>query len=165
MICQSTRNSALRYGIPWSTVKKRIGDSERLAMELRIVIADDHERVRRSIRLLLAHREGWSICGEAADGLEATELARRLRPDVVLMDMSMPRMDGIDAARIIRRELPEIKVIIISQNDPWIVQRRSTEVEAHGYLGKSAMANELIPAILNATGGLDAGSAYSTTTT
>jgi DNA-binding NarL/FixJ family response regulator len=107
-------------------------------MAVRIVIADDHEPVRRSIKLLLGRKEGWSICGEAADGLEVTELARQLHPDVVLMDMSMPHMDGIDAARISRSELPEIKV------------------QALGCLVKSAMAYELIPAILNVTEGLDA---------
>jgi DNA-binding NarL/FixJ family response regulator len=123
-------------------------------MALRIVIADDHEPVRRSIKLLLARKEAWSICGEAANGLEATELARQLHPDVVLMDMSMPHMDGIDATRIIRHELPEIKVIIISQNDPSIVRRRSAEVQAHGCLGKSALAQELIPVILNVAEGL-----------
>ncbi|MFZ0322196.1 MAG: response regulator transcription factor, partial [Candidatus Sulfotelmatobacter sp.] len=73
---------------------------------LSILVVDDHEVVRQGIRALLASRPGWSVCGEASDGVEAVEKAKRLCPDVVVMDVSMPRMDGIEATRIIRREVP-----------------------------------------------------------
>src|ERR1700674_189738 len=97
---------------------------------LRILIADDHEAVRRGLRSLLSSRADWSICGEAEDGLEAVEKAKALRPDVVLMDISMPRMDGVQATRIIRQEVPESEVIVISQNDPTIVRRQAAEMDA-----------------------------------
>jgi len=68
---------------------------------LRILIVDDHEIVRRGVRTLLSSRRDWVVCGEAEDGLEAVEKAKILRPDLVLMDIYMPRMDGVEATRII----------------------------------------------------------------
>jgi DNA-binding NarL/FixJ family response regulator len=85
---------------------------------MRILIVDDSELMRRGIRSLLGKRTDWLVCGEAKDGLEATEKARELRPDVVLMDLSMPRMGGAEAIRILRAEFPDTAVIIVSQSDP-----------------------------------------------
>jgi len=113
---------------------------------LRILIVDDHEAVRNCLRLLLFSSE-WMICGEARDGLEAVEKARSVRPDLVIMDVSMPRMDGVSATRIIRREMPETAVIIISQNDPQLVARQAAEVDARGWLAKSELGHALLPAI------------------
>ena len=79
---------------------------------------DDNEAVLRELRALLLLHPGWLVCGEGVDGLEAVENTKSLRPDVVLMDISMPPMNGVEATRIIRREVPESKVILISQNDP-----------------------------------------------
>jgi YesN/AraC family two-component response regulator len=81
-------------------------------LSVRILIVDDNETVRRGLRSFLSSRKDFSICGEAADGLDAIEKAKSLHPDVVLMDITMPRMSGLDATRIIRRELPESKIII-----------------------------------------------------
>ena|SRR5579872_3296934 len=93
-----------------------------------ILIVDDHEAVRRGIRTLLASSTLWSVCGEASDGIEAVEKAKQLRPDVVLMDVSMPRMDGIEATRIIRREVPGAEVIVVTQNDPEVARRQASEI-------------------------------------
>ncbi len=112
-----------------------------------ILIVDDHEIVRRGLRSLLCSRPEWQICGEAADGLEAVEKAKLLRPAVVLMDISMPRMDGLKATRIIRRDLPESKVIIISQNDPVVARRQAEEVGASAYVSKSDLSRRLLPTI------------------
>jgi PAS domain S-box-containing protein len=117
-----------------------------------ILIVDDHEGVRDGLRSLLSTRPQWKVCGEAADGLEAVEKAKALRPDVVLMDISMPRMDGIQAARIIRRELPESKIVIVSQNDPATVRRQAQEVEAAAYIAKSDLAHDLLPTLDKLTG-------------
>ena len=110
-----------------------------------ILIVDDHEIVRSGLRSLLSSRPDWQVCGEAADGLEAVEKAKLLRPAVVLMDISMPRMDGLDATRIIRRDLPESKVVIISQNDPVVARRQAEEVGAAGYVSKSDLYRHLLP--------------------
>jgi signal transduction histidine kinase len=115
-----------------------------------ILIADDHESFRRSLRNFLESKRNWRICGEAADGVEAIEKAKELHPDIVLMDVSMPRMDGLQATRAIRKHLPETNVIIISQNDPVVVSREYAEVGAHGFISKSNVAGDLISKIENA---------------
>ena len=97
-------------------------------MGLHILLVDDQPSVRNGIRSLLGARPDWKICGEASDGLEGVEKARELHPDIVLMDVSMPRMNGLDAARILRKELPRTKVVIVSQNDPAIVSIQAREV-------------------------------------
>jgi len=109
-----------------------------------ILIVDDHEIVRRGLRSLLASRPEWTICGEAADGCEAIEKAQSLRPDIVLMDISMPRMDGLSATQILRRQLPETQIVIISQNDPSIVQPQAQEVDAAAFVAKSDLSRSLL---------------------
>ena len=103
----------------------------------RVLLVDDHEASRRALRSLLTSRPGWLICGEAVDGVDAVEKAKASCPDVVLMDISMPHMNGLDATRIIRRDLPESKVIIVSQNDPAIVDIQAREVDASAHIAKS----------------------------
>jgi PAS domain S-box-containing protein len=122
---------------------------------LRILLVDDHQAVRRGIRSLLTTRADWTVCGEAADGVEAIDRARELRPDLILMDISMPRMTGIEATRIIQTEMPEIKVIIVSQNDPSVVRKQAGEISANGYVAKTDLARDLMPAIDKATGSED----------
>src|ERR1700734_371437 len=118
-----------------------------LVRYLRILIVDDHEAVRGGIRSLLSARAEWSVCGEAGDGLEAVEKAQKLRPDVVLMDITMPRMDGVQATKIIRQEVPEAEIVLISQNDPSVVGSLATEIRAHAFVSKSDLFRDLLPAI------------------
>ena len=123
---------------------------------MRILLVDDQEPVRRDLRSLLSSRVEWPICGEAEDGLEAVEMAKALRPDVVLMDISMPRMDGIDATRIIRQEVPESQVIIIGQNDSTIVCRQARDVGAAAFVANVDLSRDLLPAIDRLVGHRDA---------
>src|SRR5215469_17365510 len=115
---------------------------------VRLLIVDDHEAVRRGIRSLVSSRSDWSICGEAVDGVDAVDKIKELRPDIVLMDISMPRMDGVHATRIVREEVPESRVIIVSQNDPAIARQQASESGAADFVTKGTLARDLLPAIL-----------------
>jgi DNA-binding NarL/FixJ family response regulator len=111
---------------------------------LRVLLVDDHEPIRRGIRQLLCSRENWSVCGEAADGIDAIEKTRHLAPDVVLMDISMPRMDGLEATRNILREFPDCKIVIITQNDPSVARSQAASVGAKAVVPKSQLAQDLL---------------------
>jgi PAS domain S-box-containing protein len=116
-------------------------------LKAKILVVDDDARVRRLIASMVSRHEGWAICGEAADGQQAIQLARATDPDLVLMDVSMPGMNGLDATRILRREIPKIDVILVSQNDPRIVSVQAAEVGARAYCAKSDLARNLVPII------------------
>ncbi len=116
-------------------------------MSVRILIVDDQTSVRNGLRSLLASRADWKICGEAADGLEAIEKAKALRPDLVLMDVSMPRMNGLEATRILREELPDSKVVIVSLNDPALVSIQAREVDASAHVAKHELFGTLLPVL------------------
>jgi DNA-binding NarL/FixJ family response regulator len=119
---------------------------------LRILIVDDHESVRRGVRSLLSGREEWSICGEAEDGLEAIEKAKRLQPDIVLMDITMPRMDGVQATKVIRQKVPEAKVILISQNGSSVGRRQAADADARDFVAKIDLSRDLLPTIERVAG-------------
>jgi PAS domain S-box-containing protein len=132
------------------------GDHDPLS-SLRILLVDDQEAFRRGLRSLLASRPDWSICGEAEDGADAVAKAKALRPDVVLMDVSMPRMNGLEATRIIRRELPKAKVVIVSQNDPTLVRRQARDVDIAAFVDKADVSRTLLPTIEGVVGHRDTG--------
>jgi DNA-binding NarL/FixJ family response regulator len=115
----------------------------------RILIADDHDVVRTGIRAILEREPGWQVCGEAPDGHEAVELAKRLRPDVVVLDFFMPRVNGIDAARQILRDKPDQKILFLTVMDAEDTAREMLEVGARGYVLKSDAAHDLVAAINN----------------
>ena len=104
------------------------------------------------VRALLSLQLEWIVCGEAVDGIDALEKARDLRPGIILMDVSMPRMNGIEATRILSRELPESKVVIVSQNDRAVIGRQAEDAGAGAFVAKSDLAHKLIPTIAEVFG-------------
>lgn len=113
----------------------------------RILIADDHEVVRRGIRALIEQHVGWEICGEAVDGEDAVQKAGELRPDIALLDVGMPRLNGLDAARQILAAAPQTRVLILTMHESEQIVREVLEVGARGFLLKSDAARDLISAV------------------
>jgi len=122
-------------------------------MTIRILIADDHSVVRQGLHMFLSLDSELEIVGEATNGLEAVNQARKLKPDVVLMDLIMPQMDGITAIEIIRHELPDVEVIALTSvlEDTAVIG--AIKAGAIGYLLKDTQANELCRAIKAAAAG------------
>jgi DNA-binding NarL/FixJ family response regulator len=114
---------------------------------LRILVADDHELVRRGIRGLLRARRGWTVVGEARNGQEAVEKAGKLRPDVAIVDISMPVLDGLQATRQIREAVPNTEVVVLTMHDSDQMVRRVLEAGALGYVLKSDLAAHLVKAV------------------
>lgn len=114
---------------------------------VRILIAGDHEVVRRGVRSLLASRKDWDICGEAVDGRDAVNKAKELKPDVVVLDISMPHLNGFEAARLIRKSAPQSKILILSQHNVSEMIQTALDVGARGYVSKSEVSRDLLPAI------------------
>jgi DNA-binding NarL/FixJ family response regulator len=114
---------------------------------LRILIADDHEVARKGIRSLLESHPGWEVCGEARDGREAVEYAGKLNPDVVLLDIGMPNLNGLDATRQITATLPETRILVLTVHDSEQVVRDVLAAGAHGFLLKSDGGRDLVAAV------------------
>ena len=115
--------------------------------KLRILIADDHGLMRRGTRALLEARHGWRVVGEAANGREAVEKAIKLKPDVAIVDISMPEMDGVEVVRQIREAVPDTKVLVLTMHESDQMVRRALEAGACGYLLKSDLADCLAKAV------------------
>ena len=122
-------------------------------MAIRVLIVDDHSVVREGLRMFLARDPDLEVVGEAADGAEALEQARQLRPDVVVMDLLMPVMDGIAATQAIRRELPETEVLALTSVLENVSVVEAIRAGAIGYLLKDTQASELRTAIKAAAAG------------
>jgi len=115
--------------------------------KIKVLLAEDHALVRQGIRELLQREEDIEIVGEAGDGEEAVQLAEQLEPDVVLMDISMPKLDGITATRIIKESHPYISVLVLSAYDNEEFIFALLEAGAAGYLLKNVQSRQLINAI------------------
>jgi PAS domain S-box-containing protein len=114
---------------------------------VRILVADDHEVIRRGVRALLASGKDCEICGEAVDGQDAVEKARQLRPDLIIMDVSMPNLNGLEATRAIRRTLPSTQILILTQHDSQEMMRQALNAGARGFVVKSSVAHDLLNAV------------------
>jgi DNA-binding NarL/FixJ family response regulator len=114
---------------------------------LRILIVDDHAVVRRGVRSLLESQPGWEIVAEATTGRDAVEQSRRLRPDVVVMDLSLPELNGLDATRQILKDAPDIEVLVLTMHHSEELAREVLQAGARGYVLKSDADDNLIAAV------------------
>ena len=115
--------------------------------KLRILIADDHGLVRRGARAVLRSRRGWRVVGEAANGREAVEKAIALKPDVAVVDIGMPELDGVEVTRQIREAVPNTKVLVLTMHESDQMVRRALDAGARGYLLKSDLTDCLAKAV------------------
>src|SRR6185437_6490263 len=112
---------------------------------LRILVADDHEVVRKGLVSLLQAQPDWQVCGEAGDGREAVEKAIQLKPDILILDIGMPSLNGLEATRQILRTIPHARVLILHDSDQ--VVREVLNAGARGFLLKSDAARDLVAAV------------------
>ena len=114
---------------------------------LRLLIADDHAVVRAGLRALLESRKGWQVCAEAADGRDAVEKATKHKPDVIILDIGMPLLNGVEAARRIRKALPQSEILILTMHESDELVQQVVEAGARGYILKDEADRVLHAAI------------------
>ena len=113
----------------------------------RILIADDHDGMRHTLHWLLQSRPDFEVCGEAKDGAEAIRMTKELKPDLVTLDITMPNVDGFEAARVIRKFFPEVKILILSVHRASQMLEEAKKIGANGFMTKSEHAQALLNAI------------------
>jgi DNA-binding NarL/FixJ family response regulator len=116
-------------------------------MGLRLLLADDHEIVRKGLRALLEAEPGWQVAAEAADGRDAVEKAQQIKPDIAILDISMPSLNGLEATRQIVKGISQTKVLVLTMHDSDPLIQRVLEAGARGYLLKSDAARDLVAAV------------------
>jgi DNA-binding NarL/FixJ family response regulator len=113
---------------------------------MRALIVDDHDIIRKGVRTILSERKDIEICAEAADGRDAIEKARELKPDVIIMDVGMPHLGGFQAAREIKKFLPDVRIVFLSMHDGHEAIEQSKLVGAQGYVRKTRASLQLLKA-------------------
>ena len=114
---------------------------------VRILIADDHDVIRLGVKTLLEQRPDWEVCGEAVTGHDAVEKAKRLKPDIVVLDANMPELPGADATREIMKALPGTEVVVLTVDESPELMRDLLQAGAHGYVFKSDLSADLVTAV------------------
>jgi DNA-binding NarL/FixJ family response regulator len=114
---------------------------------LRILVADDHESVRKGVRVILGTRGYIEVCGEASNGREAIDKAQALKPDLIILDITMPVLSGIDAAEILRKTMPQVPILFLSMHQSTQIIERAKRIGVRGYVKKSDAATTLLNAV------------------
>jgi DNA-binding NarL/FixJ family response regulator len=121
--------------------------------KLRILVADDHALMRSGIRTVLDSRPGWRVVSEAATGRQAIEQAVRLKPDVAIVDIEMPDLDGLEAIRQIRKATPKTQILTLTMHDSGPMIRRALQAGARGFVTKADLPKQLVRAVMNVADG------------
>jgi DNA-binding NarL/FixJ family response regulator len=116
-------------------------------MGLRILVVDDHAVVRRGVRALLESQPGWEVCGEATTGRDAVEQVKVLRPEIVVLDLSLPELNGLDATRQILKESPQTQVLVLTMHSSEVLAQQVLQAGARGYVLKSDADLSLVDAV------------------
>lgn len=114
---------------------------------LRVLIADDHESVRKGVCVILGTRGDIEVCGEASNGREAIDKAKELQPDLIILDITMPVLSGIDAAEVIRTALPRVPILFLSMHQSRQIVAEAKRIGVQGYVRKSEAATTLLNAV------------------
>jgi two-component system, NarL family, response regulator NreC len=114
---------------------------------LRILVADDNEKIRNGLCSALEAQSGWIVCGRAVDGTDVVQKAIELKPDIVLLDMSMPGLNGFEAAECIHEQIPDAEILIVTEHDIRTLEHLSPQPGVRGYIVKSRLDSDLIPAV------------------
>jgi DNA-binding NarL/FixJ family response regulator len=121
--------------------------------QIRILIADDHAVLREGLRLLLETQLDMTVIGEAGDGIEALEQARKLKPDVILLDIAMPRMSGLETVSLIKEAVPDTRIVVLSMYEKEAYAHQVLEAGAYGYVLKGEPSADILAAIRSACSG------------
>jgi DNA-binding NarL/FixJ family response regulator len=113
----------------------------------RIMIADDEPHIRSALRTIVESHQDWTVCGEAIDGIKAIEKAEELRPDLILLDVSMPNLDGLSATPQIRERVPDAGILILTLHESLDLARMAAKAGAWGFVTKSLASTDLVPTI------------------
>lgn len=118
-----------------------------MASALRILVADDNEIIRNGLCSVLKSRSEWVVCGLAVDGRDAVEKAIELKPDVILVDISMPRLNGFEVARSVHEQMPDCEILVVSEHDAAFMAHLSPQPGVSGYVVKSRITLDLVTAV------------------